>query len=81
MLALIAILVCQFLFLYAWLILSQVYLALNDHANGALRKTDFNANMYEDVYKRHMQFLEHIWEGSHTKYHRMMARLYSAAAS
>ncbi|KAN0128901.1 hypothetical protein V8E53_013274 [Lactarius tabidus] len=63
------------------LVATSIHSALDDHANGVLRKTDFNADIYEDVYLTHMTFLAHIREESLTKYHRMMAGLYATAST
>ena len=53
---------------------------LEDYSSGTFRKTDFNADMYEDVYRGHMKFLAHIREGSAVKYHRLMAGLFEEAS-
>jgi hypothetical protein len=45
-----------------------------------LRKSEFNADLYEDVYNAHITFLTQIQNASAAKYHRMMADLYSAAS-
>ena len=41
---------------------------------------DFNTDLYEDIYHSHIRFLSHIREEGVTKYHRMMAGLYSEAS-
>ena len=45
-----------------------------------MQKTDFNADCYEDVYKSHIEFLENIKTASATKYHHLMADLYTNAS-
>ncbi|KAH9026941.1 hypothetical protein EDB83DRAFT_2172914, partial [Lactarius deliciosus] len=50
--------------------------ALEDLSTGVLRRTDFNVDYYEDIYRSHMTFLSHIHKGSITKYHCLMADLY-----
>ncbi|KAH9022753.1 hypothetical protein EDB83DRAFT_2320272 [Lactarius deliciosus] len=57
--------------------LMSIHSALDDFCSEAQRKVDFSADWYEDVYKTHMEFLSHIQEGSITKYHQLMAGLYT----
>ncbi|KAH9041105.1 hypothetical protein EDB84DRAFT_1267264, partial [Lactarius hengduanensis] len=59
------------------LVATCIHSALDDFRSGAQKKVEFNADRYEDIYKTHMEFLSHIREGSITKYHRLMAGLYS----
>ncbi|KAF8262182.1 hypothetical protein EI94DRAFT_1809184 [Lactarius quietus] len=56
-----------------------VHSALDDYASGVYRKTDFHSDQYEDIYRSHKKFLEHIQQGSLTKYHHLMANLYTQA--
>ena len=57
--------------------LFQIHSAIDDYSSGVCKKTDFNADCYEDVYKSHIEFLENIKTASATKYHRLMADLYT----
>ncbi|KAF8259943.1 hypothetical protein EI94DRAFT_1706679 [Lactarius quietus] len=59
------------------LALRFVHAALEDYSSGIYKKSDFNANLYEDIYRSHAKFLDHIQKGSITKYHRLMADLYT----
>ncbi|KAF8258515.1 hypothetical protein EI94DRAFT_1815161 [Lactarius quietus] len=56
---------------------TAVHAALDDYSSGIYKKSDFNANLYEDIYRRHAKFLDHIQKGSIMKYHRLMADLYT----
>jgi uncharacterized protein DUF6532 len=60
--------------------LFQIHSAIDDFSSGICKKTDFNADLYEDVYKSHIEVLEHIKTASATKYHRLMADLYTNAS-
>ena len=53
--------------------LFQIHSAIDDYSSGLCKKTDFNADLYEDVYNNHIEFLEHIKTASATKYHHLMA--------
>jgi hypothetical protein len=53
MLTLLATLVCHcslVIFVWAQLIIWQMHSALDDYSSGSLWKTDFDADMYEDIY-------------------------------
>ena len=54
----------------------QIHSAIDNYSSGLCKKMDFNADLYEDVYKSHIEFLEHIKTASSTKYHCLMADLY-----
>jgi hypothetical protein len=60
--------------------LFQIHSAIDDYSSGVCKKTEFNADLYEDVYKSHIEFLEHIKTASAAKYHRLMADLYTHAS-
>jgi hypothetical protein len=57
-----------------------VHACLDDWAEGHLRKTEFNADMYEDVYKGHEKALIEIRDKSGAAFHRLMADLYNAVS-
>ena len=76
---------CVFFFYYLILIsylthLLQIHSAIDDYSSGVCKKTDFNAHLHEDVYKSHIEVLEHIKSSSATKYHHLMADLYTQAS-
>lgn len=55
--------------------------SLDDYSTGVRRKTEFNADLYEDVYRSHMAMLATIRENSPNAYHRLMADLYNCTSS
>ncbi|EDR04034.1 uncharacterized protein LACBIDRAFT_306412 [Laccaria bicolor S238N-H82] len=55
--------------------------SLDDYSTGIRRKTEFNAELYEDVYRSHMAMLAAIREKSPNGYHRLMADLYNCTSS
>ena len=57
-----------------------MHACLDDWAEGHLRKTEFNADMYEDVYKGHEKALIEIRDKSGAAFHRLMADLYNAVS-
>ncbi|KAI9430192.1 hypothetical protein H4582DRAFT_1824628, partial [Lactarius indigo] len=59
------------------LVATCIHSTLDNFHSGVQKKSDFNTDWYEDVYKMHMEFLSHICDGSVTKYHQLMAGLYS----
>jgi len=63
------------------LVATCIHSAIDDYSSGVCKKTDFNADLYEDVYKSHIEFLKHIKTASATKYHRLMADLYTHASA
>ena len=74
-----------FLLLLSYITLSysclfQIHSAIDDYSSGVCKKTDFNADLYEDVYKSHIEVLDHIKATSAAKYHRLMADLYTHAS-
>ncbi|KAI9431089.1 hypothetical protein H4582DRAFT_1822972, partial [Lactarius indigo] len=62
------------------LVATSIHSALDDYSTGVCKKTEFNADLYEDIYISHSNFLSHIRDGSITKYHRMMSDLYKQAS-
>ena len=66
--------------IFSYTSMFQIHSAINDYSSGVCKKTDFNADLYEDVYKSHIEVLEHIKATSATKYHRLMADLYNHAS-
>ncbi|KAI9440808.1 hypothetical protein H4582DRAFT_2074625 [Lactarius indigo] len=64
------------------LIATCIHSTLNNFHSGVQKKSDFNTDWYEDVYKMHMEFLSHICDGSVTKYHQLMAgsQVFTSAA-
>jgi hypothetical protein len=84
--AALALVVTCVLFYYYLVLLSclthlfQIHSAIDDYSSGVCKKTDFNADLYKDVYKSHIEALEHIKTASATKYHRLMADLYTHAS-
>ncbi|KAH9044082.1 hypothetical protein EDB83DRAFT_2523720 [Lactarius deliciosus] len=63
------------------LVATSIHSALDDHSTGIYRRTEFNADLYEDIYIGHNSFLSHIRDGSIKKYHRMMSDLYNQASA
>ena len=53
---------------------------MDDYSTGVRRKTEFNAELYEDVYRSHMAMLAAIRENSPNGYHRLMADLYDCTS-
>ncbi|KAG6856195.1 hypothetical protein H0H87_006735 [Tephrocybe sp. NHM501043] len=60
-----------------WLQLAAAYAAIDDWNSGFLRKSDFNEDAYEDIYRGHELFLNIILTKKPRAYHRLMADLYS----
>ncbi|KIJ93672.1 hypothetical protein K443DRAFT_125515 [Laccaria amethystina LaAM-08-1] len=58
-----------------------VHSALDDFATGTCLKTEFNADLYEDVYHGHIKFLTEIRETNPEGYSKLMADLYNAVCS
>ncbi|GLB46018.1 hypothetical protein LshimejAT787_5800030 [Lyophyllum shimeji] len=57
-------------------IATAVYASINDWSSGFLKKSEFNADEYEDVYRGHEMFLNNIRTSKPGAYHRLMADLY-----
>ena len=55
----------------------QVHASLDDWAEGHHKKTEFNADLYEDVYKGHEDVLVSIRDKNPTGFHRLMADFYN----
>jgi hypothetical protein len=60
-------------------ILNQLYAAIQEWQTGKHAAKEFSANMYLDVYKGHVNTLEHIRENREDAYHVMMCDIYSQA--
>lgn len=54
----------------------KIHSALDDWSEGYHKKSDFNADLYEDVYKGHELFLSNIRKSNLAAYHRLMADFY-----
>lgn len=63
------------------LVVTCIHSAIDDYSSGVCKKTEFNADLYEDVYKSHIEVLEHIKTTSAAKYHRLMTDLYNNASA
>jgi len=61
--------------------LFKIHSALDDYSTGICIKTDFNADVYEDVYLGHMKALSNIRRTNPDGYHRLMADLYNMSLS
>ncbi|KAF5384126.1 hypothetical protein D9615_003229 [Tricholomella constricta] len=59
---------------------TQTYAAIEDWGSGYLKRSEFNSDAYEDVYRGHKLFLENILTNKRRAYHRLMADLYQEAA-
>lgn len=60
--------------------LLKVHASLDDYNSGACQKTEFMADLYEDVYIGHITFLNDIKTESPDRYHRLMANLFNLAS-
>ncbi|KAH9975423.1 hypothetical protein BGW80DRAFT_1250991 [Lactifluus volemus] len=56
---------------------SLVHASLQDWSGGFLKKTEFNAEMFEDVYRGHELFISNIRQTNIRKYHRLLSNLYN----
>ncbi|GLB39851.1 hypothetical protein LshimejAT787_0703610 [Lyophyllum shimeji] len=63
------------------IVATALHASLDDWSTGHLRKTEFNADEYEDVYRGHELFLKQIWEAKPAAYHRLMADLYAQVSA
>ncbi|KAF8231517.1 hypothetical protein L208DRAFT_1378067 [Tricholoma matsutake] len=57
---------------------NAIHASLDDWSEGHYKKTEFNADLYEDVYKGHEDFLGAIRAKSPAAFHHLMADLYNA---
>ncbi|KAF8237329.1 hypothetical protein L208DRAFT_1375693 [Tricholoma matsutake] len=57
---------------------TAIHTSLDDWSEGHYKKTEFNADLYEDVYKGREDFLGAIHAKSPAAFHRLMADLYNA---
>lgn len=55
---------------------SQAHASITDWNTGFLKKSEFNADEFEDVYRGHEMFLSNIRNDRPAAYHRLMADLY-----
>ncbi|KIJ91570.1 hypothetical protein K443DRAFT_14286 [Laccaria amethystina LaAM-08-1] len=60
---------------------TAVHSSLDDYSSGICQKTEFMADLYEDVYLGHMTFLNNIKTESPDRYHRLMANLFNLASA
>jgi hypothetical protein len=58
----------------------QAHTSLDDWAEGHHKKTEFNANLYEDAYRGHEDVLVAICNKSPAAFHRLMADLYNTVS-
>ncbi|KAG5637418.1 hypothetical protein H0H81_004625, partial [Sphagnurus paluster] len=58
------------------MISTAIHAALDDWSTGFYRRTEFNADTYEDVYRGHELFLNTIRSKKPLAYHRLMADLF-----
>lgn len=58
----------------------QAHASLDDWADGHYKRTEFNADLYEDVYRGHEDVLTTIRDKSPAAFHRLMADLYDAVS-
>ena len=42
-----------FIYIFSYYSLFQIQLAIDDFSSGVCKKTEFNSDLYEDVYKSH----------------------------
>ena len=61
-------------------ILSKVHSSLDDFSTGVHQKTEFMADLYEDIYIGHITFLNNIKTESPDRYHHLMANLFKLAS-
>ncbi|KAG5641336.1 hypothetical protein DXG03_005480 [Asterophora parasitica] len=61
--------------------LLYVWALINDWNMGYLKKSEFNADEFEDVYRGHELFLKTLCDGHPAKYHRLMADLYKQVSN
>ncbi|KAF8065172.1 hypothetical protein FPV67DRAFT_1628477 [Lyophyllum atratum] len=62
-------------------IATATYASIEDWSSGFLKKSEFNADAYEDVYRGHELFLNNIRTNRPGAYHRLMADLYKEVAN
>ncbi|KAG6825967.1 hypothetical protein H0H92_001683 [Tricholoma furcatifolium] len=59
------------------MVATATYAAIDDWNSGFLKKSEFNADAYEDIYRGHELFLNNIRSEKPRAYHRLMADLFS----
>ena len=57
--------------------LSQVHASLQDWSGGFLKKTEFNTDLFEDVYRGHELFMLNIRRANAKKCHHLLSSLYN----
>ncbi|KAG6835141.1 hypothetical protein H0H93_004527 [Arthromyces matolae] len=60
---------------------TAIYASIDDWSGGFLKRGEFNAEGYEDIYKGHVLFLNNIRADRPGAYHRLMADLYAEVSS
>ncbi|KAG6808410.1 hypothetical protein H0H92_004235 [Tricholoma furcatifolium] len=63
------------------MIATATYAAIDDWNTGFLKKSEFNGDAYEDIYRGHELFLKNILAEKPLGYHRLMANLYSEVSN
>ncbi|KAG5654271.1 hypothetical protein H0H81_005120 [Sphagnurus paluster] len=63
------------------MIATAVHAAISDWNTGYLKKSEFNADEFEDVYRGHELFLKNIQNERPGAYHRLMADLYKEVSN
>ena len=59
------------------LLMSQVHTSLQDWSGGCLKKMEFNADLFEDVYHGHKLFMSNICHANTKKCHHLLSSLYN----
>lgn len=60
----------------AWTCFYQVYASIKERETGPRIPSDFDSNLFEATYRRHIDFLEDLAKRAPTKYHAMMHRIF-----
>ncbi|KAF8056056.1 hypothetical protein FPV67DRAFT_1678529 [Lyophyllum atratum] len=63
------------------MIATAAYAAIEDWNSGFLKKSEFNADEYEDNYRGHELFLNNIRASNPAAYHRLMADIYNEVSN
>ena len=61
--------------------MGQVYAAIKEWESGTHIKADFSSNIFENTYRRHVDFLRKILKDGPNKYYAMMHWIYIEARS
>ncbi|KAG5654009.1 hypothetical protein H0H81_008318 [Sphagnurus paluster] len=62
-------------------IATAAHASITDWNTGFLKKSEFNADEFEDVYRGHEMFLSNIRNDRPAAYHRLMADLYKEVSN